>query len=72
MVELVVLKNVKKQRIVGAVAEVLSEGAPALMKRIGIKDIFGESGSLEELFNKYGLTSENIAREVKKLIKKQT
>lgn len=40
MVELVVLKNVKKQRIVGAVAEVLSEGAPALMKRIGIKDIF--------------------------------
>jgi transketolase len=52
----------------GAVAEVLSEGAPALIKRIGIKDIFGESGSDEDLFNKYGLTSENIVKEVKEVI----
>lgn len=59
------LKNTKKQRIGGAVAEVLSEGAPALIKRIGIKDIFGESGSLEELFNKYGLTSENLQEKLK-------
>ncbi|OGD16574.1 transketolase [Candidatus Atribacteria bacterium RBG_19FT_COMBO_35_14] len=56
----------------GAVAEVLSEGAPALIKRIGIKDIFGESGSDEDLFNKYGLTSENIVKEVKEIIKKKT
>jgi transketolase len=56
----------------GAVAEVLSEGAPALIKRIGIKDIFGESGSDEDLFNKYGLTSENIVKEAKELIKKKT
>jgi transketolase len=56
----------------GAVAEVLSEGAPALIKRIGIKDIFGESSSDEDLFNKYGLTSENIVREVKEIIKKKT
>ena len=55
----------------GAVAEVLSEGAPALIKRIGIKDIFGESGSDEDLFNKYGLTSENIVIEAKKLIEKK-
>ena len=55
----------------GAVAEVLSESEPALIKRIGIEDIFGESGPLEDLFTKYGLTSENIVKEVKELIKRK-
>ena len=55
----------------GAVAEVLSESEPALIKRIGIEDTFGESGSLKDLFFKYGLTSENIVKEVKNLIKKK-
>lgn len=54
----------------GAVAEVLSESEPALIKRIGIEDTFGESGSLKDLFFKYGLTSENIVKEVKEIIKK--
>jgi len=54
----------------GAVAEVLSESEPALIKRIGIEDTFGESGSLKDLLFKYGLTSENIVIEAKKLIKK--
>ena len=49
----------------GAVAEVLSESEPALIKRIGIEDKFGESGSLDDLFTKYGLTCENIVKEVK-------
>ena len=56
----------------GAVSEVLSENCPTLIKRIGIKDTFGESGSLEDLFFKYGLTSENIVKETKELIKKKT
>jgi len=56
----------------GAVSEVLSESEPALIKRIGIKDTFGESGSLKNLFFKHGLTSENIVKEVKRLIKKKT
>ena len=55
-----------------AVAEVLSEECPALIKRIGIRDTFGESGSLDGLFNKYGLTSENIVKEVKEIINKKT
>jgi len=55
----------------GAVAEVLSESEPALIKRIGIEDTFGESGSLKDLFFKYGLTSENIVKEAKNLIKKK-
>jgi len=56
----------------GAISEILSENYPTLIKRIGIKDIFGESGSLEDLFNKYSLTSENIVKEVKEIIKKKT
>ena len=55
----------------GAVAEVLSESEPVLIKRIGIKDTFGESGSLKDLFFKYGLTYENIVKEVKNLIEKK-
>lgn len=44
----------------GAVAEVLAENAPVPLARIGLKDVFGESGKPEELLVKYGLTPENI------------
>ena len=64
--------TVENHSIIGglgsAVAEVVSENKPALIKRIGIEDTFGESGSLEDLFSKYGLTSENIVKVVKKII----
>jgi len=43
-----------------AVAEVLGETAPTLMKRVGVKDTFGESGEPSELLKKYGLTSKEI------------
>jgi hypothetical protein len=38
-----------------AVAEVLSENFPVPMRRIGIKDAFGESGKPDELMKKYGI-----------------
>lgn len=47
----------------GAVAEVLSEKCPTRMKRIGIYDTFGESGSPEELYKKYELDAEGIFRQ---------
>ena len=56
----------------GAVAEFLSESEPALIKRIGMEDIFGESGSLKGLFCKYGLTSKNIVKVVEESIKEKT
>ncbi|MDH4123205.1 MAG: transketolase family protein [Thermoplasmata archaeon] len=43
-----------------AVAMILGENATIPMRRVGIPDIFGESGDSEELMIKYGLTSENI------------
>lgn len=48
-----------------AVAEVLSENAPTPMKRIGVYDVFGESGPAVELLHKYKLDAEGIAEQVK-------
>ncbi|MDE1858433.1 MAG: transketolase family protein [Thaumarchaeota archaeon] len=43
-----------------AVAEVLGEGHPTPMKRVGVMDTFGESGEAGELLKKYGLTAASI------------
>ena len=45
----------------GAVAEVLGEKRPTPMKRIGIRDTFGESADNDDLLAKYGLTSSHVA-----------
>lgn len=55
----------------GAVAEVLGENLPVPMARVGIKDVFGESGKPEDLLVKYGLTANDIAVAVKSVIGKK-
>ena len=52
-----------------AVAEVLSEEAPTKLLRIGVGDVFGESGSAKELVAKYGLDGTGIYEKVKKFVK---
>ena len=54
-----------------AVAEVISEYNPCMMKRIGVKDTFGESGEHEELLVKYGLTVDEIASAVRELLRRR-
>ena len=55
-----------------AVAEVLVEEAPVPMLRIGIKDMFSECGTNEELLKKFEMDSTDIIKTVKKvLIKKK-
>jgi transketolase len=49
----------------GAVMEALEDEDGWSVKRIGIKDSFGESGLPEELFRKYSLSGESIALAVK-------
>lgn len=49
----------------GAVAEVLSEKLPTRMLRLGMRDVFGESGTAPELIHKYGLDAEGIAASVR-------
>ncbi len=48
-----------------AVAEVLAETCPVPVKRVGTQDVFGRSGKPYELMEMYGLTAENIAKNVK-------
>ena len=43
-----------------AVAEVLGETSPTIMKRVGVMDTFGESGDAGELLKKYGLTASDV------------
>ncbi|WP_238915675.1 transketolase family protein [Clostridium sp. YIM B02555] len=50
-----------------AVAEVLSEEYPTKLKRIGLKDVFGQSGTPDLLLKHYGLTSEAIVEAAKEL-----
>jgi len=52
----------------GAVAEVLGEHRPTPMKRIGWRDVFGESGANEDLLEKYGLTPSHVAQAARELL----
>lgn len=54
-----------------AVAEVLGENCPVPMKRVGIKDEFGQSGAPGELLEKYSLTPAEIVSAVRELIKRK-
>lgn len=45
----------------GAVAELLGEEFPVPLKRIGVRDRYGESGKPDELLNLHGLTAKHIA-----------
>lgn len=46
-----------------AVAGFLSETAPTCVRRVGIQDVFGESGTAEELLTKYHLRATDIVRQ---------
>ena len=51
-----------------AVAELLSEKLPRPLKRVGMKDRFGESGDPNELLEHFGLTGKHIAMNVHEFI----
>jgi len=54
-----------------AVAEVLVENRPVPAIRVGIKDMFGESGLPKELLEKYGLTPADIVLASKNVMKRK-
>lgn len=65
--------TVEEHSVIGglgsAVCEVLSEQAPTKVLRIGVNDVFGESGPATELIAKYGLDAESIYKKVKAFVK---
>ena len=57
-----------------AVAESVSESYPVPIKRIGARDMFGESARDNEvplLFEKHGITSINMVKQVKEIRNKK-
>ena len=53
----------------GAVCEVLSEKYPVPVKRIGVNDVYGESGPAVKLIEKYGLDGKGVYASVKEFVK---
>ena len=51
-----------------AVSEVVSENHPTIVRKVGVNDSFGESGTPNELLEKYGLTAKNIVEKVKEAL----
>jgi transketolase len=66
--------TVEDHNIIGglgsAVAETLSENCPVRLKRMGIADVFTESGSHDDLLDKYGLAVKNIVNTVATMVKR--
>ena len=54
-----------------AVAEVLGKHSPVPMEMVAVQDRFGESGQQDELMKKFGLTSEDIKKAIKKVLKRK-
>ena len=54
-----------------AVAEFLAENFPVPIEFIGIKDVYGQSGTPDELIEHYGLGKNSIKEAVKKVLKRK-
>jgi transketolase len=65
--------TIEEHSIIGglgeAVASCLAEEHPLRLKRIGVNDTFGESGTPDELFKKYGLDLDSILATTKRALK---
>lgn len=65
--------TVEEHSVIGglgsAVCDCLAESNPVPVKKIGIYDVFGESGPALELIKKYGLDGEGIYTKVKEFVK---
>ena len=53
-----------------AVAGVLSEKCPTMMRRIGVNDEFGHSGPAWEVLRQFGLCADHIAEVARDFVKK--
>ncbi|MGM0510576.1 MAG: transketolase family protein, partial [Thermoplasmatota archaeon] len=64
-------EHVVSQGMGSGISQVLSENYHVPMKRVGIPNVFGESGGSEELMEKYGLTAEHIVESAHDVLKRK-
>ena len=66
--------TVEEHSVIGglgsAVCDVVAETACAKVMKIGVNDVFGESGPAVELIKKYELDGESIYKKVKTFVEK--
>ena len=64
--------TVEEHNIIGglgsAVSEAVCETYPVPVVKVGVRDVFGESGLPNQLLEKYGLTANNVVESAKKAI----
>ena len=65
--------TVEEHSVIGglgsAVCDVVAQKAPAKVLKIGVNDVYGESGPAAELIKKYGLDAKSIYAKVKEFVK---
>ena len=65
--------TVEEHSVIGglgsAVCDCLSENIPTRVLKIGVNDVYGESGPAVKLLEKYGLTSDGIYNKIKAFVK---
>ena len=68
--------TVEEHSVIGglgdAVCSVLAEKCPAPVRRLGVPDSFGHSGTACEVLKDFGLTAENIANVIQDFLKTKT
>jgi transketolase len=52
----------------GAVCETLAEGYPVPVERVGLRDVFGQSGTADELLLHYGLTPGHLVEAAERVL----
>jgi transketolase len=52
----------------GAVCEALAESCPTPVERVGMRDVFGQSGTGEELLLHYGLTPGHLVEAAERVL----
>lgn len=64
--------TVEEHSVIGglgsAVADVLIENYPVKMKKVGVQDVFGESGTAMQLLTKFGLDGDGVYASVKSFL----
>lgn len=64
--------TIEEHSIIGglgeAVAGIVSENHPCPVRRVGMRDVFGESGQAQELLDKYRMRAKDIVIETEKIL----
>lgn len=67
--------TVEEHSVIGglgsAVTELTAEKCPIPVERVGIQDVFGESGEPQEILEKYGLTTKDLVKACKRALERK-